>query len=821
MRTPLTWLREYCDPDLSATEIAERLDLTGTELERIERVGVGEADGFVVGKVLAAEQHPDADRLKVCTVDVGAGEPSTIVCGAPNVASGQTVPVALPGAVMPDGTKLGKAKLRGIESSGMILAEDELGIGDQHSGIVVLDEHLTAGTPLLDALPIADEVLELEITPNRPDCLSVYGIAREIHAATGAPLAADPSDADVEPSGTDTAEKHASVAIADPEICLRFTARVFENVTIGPSPLWLKQRLIAAGQRPISNVVDITNYVMLAIGQPMHAFDLDKVRGATIIVRRADQGETMTTLDDVERTFDSSMALVCDAEGPSGIAGIMGGQISEVSESTTRVLMEAATWVGPNVLKTSKALGLRSEASSRFEKQLHPEQALAAQRLAARLMVELCGARLVPGTIDAYPHPLAQRTVDLDLDRLEQVLGTRIPDDEVKRILASLGFDVAASGGMLTLSVPAWRDADVQREADVIEEVARVYGLDKLPTTLPARERAIGRLTHSQQLRRRLEDALRDRGLDEIVAWSFTAPATLERLRIGAVPALALSNPLSEDHSVMRPLLLPGLLDAAHHNVAHGANGVALFESAHVYRPDGDLDAPDGSPNGATPAAERHHLAGLLTRSAPATWRTPAGKADFYAGKGVVEALATTVGIELYYEPASLPFLHPGRAATVSAAVSETLPGGGEPGLYELGWVGELHPLVAREWDLDGGVAFELDADLLSELTEGVVHTYADVAAFPAVLQDIAVVVASDITAANVIEAVRKGGGDLLAAAEVFDVYEGEQVGEGNRSLALRLEFRASDRTLTEDEVAERRAAIEAALDEIGGRLRG
>jgi phenylalanyl-tRNA synthetase beta chain len=825
MRTPYAWLREYCDPGLTAVEIAERLDLTGTELERIEAVGVPSADNFVVGKVLAAEQHPDADRLKVCQVDVGAGEPSTIVCGAPNVAAGQTVPVALPGAVMPGGTKLGKAKLRGVESHGMICAEDELGLGDQHKGIMVLDDSLAAGTPLGDVLPIDDQALELEITPNRPDCLAVYGIAREVHAATGAALAEDPTAADAEPSGSDSADDHASVEIADPGVCLRFTARVFEDVKIGPSPLWLRQRLIAAGQRPIDNVVDITNYVMLLTGQPMHAFDLDKVRGSKIVVRKAGAGEQMTTLDDVERSFDPTMALVCDGEGPSGIAGIMGGQISEVSETTTRVLMEAATWVGPNVLKTSKALGLRSEASTRFEKQLHPEQAIAAQRLAARLMIELAGARLVPGTIDAYPEPLAPRVVELSFDRLERILGVRIDDAEVERILASLGFASAATDGGLTVTVPPWRDADVQRPADLVEEIARVYGLDKLPTTLPARERAIGRLTHAQKLRRRLEDALRDRGLDEIVGWSFTAPDTLERLRLGGADVLTLSNPLSEDHSVMRPLLLPGLLDAARRNAAHGAAGVALFESAHVYAPDGDLIAPAGSPEGTTPAIERHHLAGLLTESAPATWRSAAGPADFYAAKGYVAALLAVAGLDLVVEPtADLPYLHPGRAAR---ALVDTGAPGAEPTLVDVGWIGELHPLVAREWDLatasggTGGAGFELGVDVLSELTDGVLATYDDVTSFPAVRQDIAVVAPSEVSAATIEATVAAAGGALLAATGVFDVYEGEQVGEGKRSLALRLEFRAPDRTLTEDEVVERRTAIVAALEQIGGQIRG
>ncbi len=804
MRVPLAWLRSYCDPGLSAEDIAERLDLTGTELERIERIGVPSDEGFVVGKVLAADKHPDADRLTVCQVDTGTGQERTIVCGAPNVAAGQTVAVALPGATMPDGTELGEAELRGVRSSGMILAEDEVGIGDLHEGIMVLADDLAAGSPLNRALPISDEVLELEITPNRPDCLSVYGVARELHAATGAELAPDPAARDAQGSGGDVAEDHASVEVADPDICLRFTARVFEDVKIGPSPEWLKQRLTAAGQRPISNVVDITNYVMLATGQPLHAFDLDAVRGSRIVVRRAEAGERMVTLDGNEREFGADMALVCDAEGPSGIAGVMGGQVSEVSDGTTRVLMEAATWVGPNILRTSKALGLRSEASTRFEKQLHPESAASAQRLAARLMVELCGARLVPGTIDAYPEPAQPRVVGLRPARVERLLGESIPSADIERILTTLGFEVDGE----RVRVPYWRDADVQREADLIEEVVRIHGLDKLPITLPARERAVGRLTPPQRLRRRLEDALRDRGMHEIVAFSFTSGEALDKLRLADQPALSLANPLSEDGSVMRPLLLPGLLDAARRNAAHGAGGLSLFESAHVYSPGEPQEVPEGSPAGATPARERQHLAGLLAQGAPGGWRSPAPETDFYAAKGLVEALLRAAGLELRVEPGARPFLHPGRAAEASLA------NGGR-----VGWIGELHPVVAREWDLEGASAFELDFDALAEAAPGPV-AYSDVTRFPAVLQDIAVIVAQSVSADQVMAAVREGAGELLAGAEVFDVYEGEQVGDGNRSLALRLEFRAPDRTLTDDEVAARRGAIESALGGIGGRLR-
>jgi phenylalanyl-tRNA synthetase beta chain len=806
MRVPFAWLRSYCDPGLGAQEAADRLTMAGDKLERLHRVGVGHVAAFVTGRVLEAERHPDADRLSVCQVDVGGGDAQTIVCGAPNVAAGQTVAVALPGAVMPDGSTLGSAELRGVESHGMILAEDEVGIGEDHAGIMVLDADLPPGQPLAEHLPIADEVLELEVTPNRPDLMGVYGVARDLHAVTAAPLAEDPTAADAQPSGDDSADDHIAIDV-DPEVCLRFTARVFEDVRIGPSPLWLKQRLTAAGQRPISNVVDITNYVMLTTGQPLHAFDLDRVRGGRIDVRRAAEGERMVTLDDVERTFNSEAALVCDGEGPTGIAGIMGGQVSEVSGDTTRVLMEAATWVGPNIMRTSKALGLRTEASARFEKQLHPEQAIAAQRLAARLMVELCGARMVPGTVDVYPRPAEPRVVPLREARITKLLGAPVEAETVDGILDRLGFEWNGEGWR----VPPWRDSDVQREADLIEEVARIHGLDKLPTTLPARRDAVGRLTHGQRLRRRVEDLLRDRGLDECISYSFTSADAITHLRLqdeqGILP---LQNPLTEDQGWMRPLLVPGLLDAARHNAAHGRAAVALFESAHVYRWSRPLDeVPADSPAGQTPALERQHLAMLQTQALPGGWRGAEQAADFFSARALLEAVLAVAGVEWRAEPGEQPFLHPGRAARVLA------------GERELGWLGELHPLVARAWDLTGPVgAFEIDLDAVVELTEGATDVYGDVTSFPAVLQDIAVVVPEDVTAAAVVEAVRSGGGDLLAGEELFDVYRGEQVGAGEKSLALRLSFRAADRTLTDEEVAERRAAIEAALAEIGGRLR-
>jgi phenylalanyl-tRNA synthetase beta chain len=828
MKVPYSWLREYCDPGIGAAELAERLAMTGTEVERVGAAGPPSGEGFVVGRVLSREKHPDADRLSVCMVEVGEGEPRTIVCGAPNVDAGQAVAVALPGATMPGGTKLGEAKLRGVKSSGMILSAAELEIAEESAGILVLDGEAAPGTPLGEVLPLAEPVLELEVTPNRVDCFGVYGVAREVHAISAAPLGPEPWAEDAPAEGEGEAGDHASVAVEVPDLCPRFTARVFTDIEVGPSPPWLQARLTAAGQRPINNVVDVTNYTMLLTAQPLHAFDLDEVPGGALTVRVASEGEAMTTLDGVERALDAETVLVCDRNGPSGIAGIMGGQVSEVSGTTTRVLLEVATWNGTNILRTSRLLGLRSEASSRFEKQLHPALCLRAQRIASRLLVELCGAKLVPGTIDVAAAGLAPPlTIRLRGARVEGLLGMTIPQADQAAYLERLGFGVEADGGDLEVEVPPDRHYDVTREVDLIEEVARVHGLDEhLPATLPGAAAAgAGGLGRGQRLRRRAEDAMRDLGFDEVVGWSFTDPGEAARLRIPAddpraVP-IAISNPLSEDQSVMRTTLLGSLLDAARRNHARGADRAALFESARVYlnppptgrkpthgvgnRPIGPFVGERGAP-----FAEPERIGCLAVGpTAPPSWRGGGERADFFALKGILEGLAERLGVELDFEPASEPFLHPGRAARLSA------------GGREAGWIGELHPLVCREWDLEAAVGFEADlAPLLDAATAGE-ETFEDVTTFPAVRQDLAVVASSEVSAAQVRAAVLAGGGELLRSAEVFDLYEGEQVGEGRRSLALRLEFGAADRTLTDEEVAALRGAIAAELDRIGGSLRG
>ncbi|HEY8083157.1 MAG TPA: phenylalanine--tRNA ligase subunit beta [Solirubrobacterales bacterium] len=817
MKVPYSWLREYCDPGVEPGELAERLAMTGTEVERVGAVGPPSAENFVIGKVLAVEPHPDADRLQVCTVDAGGDR--TIVCGAPNVAAGQTVPVALPGATMPGGQKLGKAKLRGVESNGMILSAAELELGEGPPGILVLDDDgLTPGSPLAEVLPIAEPVLELEVTPNRIDCFGVYGVAREVHAITSAPLGPEPWAEDAPADGNGDVGDYASVEVKVPALCPRFTARVFTNVKIGPSPVWLQARLTAAGQRPINNVVDITNYVMLLTAQPLHAFDLDKVPAGALTIRTATEGETMATLDGVERKLDPETVLVCDQNGPSGIAGIMGGQTSEVSEQTTRVLLEVANWNGTNILRSSRQLGLRSEASSRFEKQLHPDLCLRAQKIASQLMIDLCGAKLVPGTIDVAAEIPAPPSISLRAGRVEGLLGMRVEQADQIAYLERLGFGVEPDGDDLMVEVPADRHYDVTREVDVIEEVARVHGLDEhLPSTLPGSAGQMGGLSREQKLRRRLEDAMRDLGFDEVVGWSFTDPGLPARMNIPEgdprATGVTLSNPLSVEQSVMRTTLLGSLLDVGKANLARDAERVALFESGRVYLPEGDSEEGPlggGFPGEKAPSVVEPHRLGALAVGPmrPKSWRGGGEPADFFALKGVLEGLAARLGVELVFEAGEEPFLHSGRSASVS--VEDT----------KIGWIGELHPAVCRAWDLDAATGFEVS---LAPLVAGAVvgrEDFVDITTFPAVLQDLAVVVPPEVPSARVRETVLAGGGELLRSAEVFDQYIGEQVGAGRKSLALRLEFRADDRTLTDEEVAELRSAIVAALKEIGGSIR-
>ena len=764
MRVPISWLREYVAFAAPLPELAERLAVASAEVERIVRRGVPDEDGnlgrFVVGRVLEAGKHPNADKLQLCRVDVGEPEPRQIVCGAWNFGAGSTVCVALPGAVLPDGRTLERTKLRGQLSDGMILAEDELELGPDHSGIVVLATPHEPGTPLADVLPIRDEVLELELTGNRPDLLSIYGLAREVAALLDADLGPPPG-ADPARAGDEAVE----IEVADLEGCPRYIGRLFRDVALRPSPPWLRARLVAAGVRPISNVVDVTNYVMLALGSPLHAFDFERLAGGRIGVRRARPGEALVTLDGTLRPLEPSDLVITDALRAIAIAGIMGGLESEVGETTTDVLLEAANFEPIGIMRTSERLGLRSEASSRWEKGVDPYSAEQAAVYATQLLVELTGGRYT-GHADVHGELPARPLVRLRPERTDAVVGISIPAAEQRAILERLGFEVAAD---FAVTVPSWRARDVSREIDLVEEVARVHGLEQVPFTLPQRREMFGRLTQEQRLRRLVEDVMVGCGFSEAYTWSLAG-------RDERSDALRLPEPLSAEHAILRTTLLEGLVAAAAHNVDAGGEGIALFELARVYLPVAADRLPD----------ERWRVGGIC-------------EGGYFRAKGAVEVLHAALEIEPYFEPAAEPWLHPGKASRVDA-----------------GWVGELHPArLEGTWGV-----FELDlATLFPEVPERI--RYEDVITYPAVRQDLAFVVPEEIRAGELVQAAKDVAGPELREARVFDVYCGGQIPEGKKSVAIRVAFQSPERTLSDEDARVIRERIVAGLAErFGAELR-
>ncbi len=785
MRVPASWLRDYVPFDVSVEELAERMSMSGTKVEAIHHRGVPAGlELYRVGRVVSREQHPNADRLSLCTVDVGEGEPRRIVCGASNFQAGDTVAVALPGATLPDGTVLEKAVLRGVESDGMMLSERELELSGDHQGIMLLDGSARPGSLLADVLPIAETVIEFEVTPNRPDCLSVYGIAREAAATLDVPLAPWPG-VEPEPTGAGTVADYVTARVDALDLCPRWAGRVFTDITVAPSPAWLKARISAAGMRPISNVVDISNYVMLCVGEPTHTFDLDRVAGREIIVRRARDGERIVTLDGQERILDSDIVVIADAEKPSAIGGLMGSEWSEVHEGTTTVLLECANFDGPSAHRASSRLGLRTEGSTRWEKGLDPHLVPRALALASQLLVEVCGARLVPGTVDVHGELPEPPLVPLRPGLVERVVGVRYEPEEIARILGRLGY--ASEDGRWR--VPTWRAADTPREIDLVEEVARIGGLDRVPALLPPHAAAVGGLTREQTLRERVVEVLLGAGFSEAATTAFTDPDTVARLRLAGddprARPIALRNPMAKDQGLMRTLVFPSLLQSVHRNLAAGAPGVALFEIAGVYLPS-DAELPD----------EPLHLSAVMAGPG----------AGFLELKGALEVLLRVLRVPIDVRPAAEPFLHPGRSARAG----------------ELGFLGELHPLVAEAFDVDTGVVvMELDLGALLARVPAAPQ-YRDVVSFPPVRQDIAVIVADDVPAGDVVEAAREAGGEVLTAVDVFDVYTGPQVGERRKSLALHLTFQAPDRTLTDAEADAMRDRVVAALrDRFGAELRG
>ncbi len=759
MRVPVSWLRDYVPLEMPLEELATRLSISTVEVEGIERRGVSDTDGnlglFRVGKVLEAAKHPNADRLQLCRVDIGEAEPRQIVCGAWNFGPGATVAVALPGAVLPGGLELERRKVRGELSDGMILAEDEVELGTDHSGIMVLPE-TEPGTPLGDVLPLVEEVLLVESTGNRPDLLSIYGLAREIAALYELELAPMPGDDPPSP-----ANEPVGVTVEDFEGCPRYVGRLFRNVQVGPSPIWLKTRLLNAGMRPISNVVDVTNYVMLALGNPLHAFDLATLKGGKIVVRRAYPGEKIRTLDGVERQLEPGDLMIADAERSVALAGIMGGEETEIGESTTEVLLEAANFEPTTIFRTSERLRLRTEGSNRWEKGVDPYLAEPAAKLATQLLVETAGARWV-GHTDVHERLPEWPVIHYRPERADELIGIPTPPEKQLSWLERLGFEHRG----VEIITPTWRARDVTREVDVIEEVARKR-LEDVPFTLPARREMFGALTPLQRLRRRVEDVLAGLGLVETYTPSLR-PADSNP------SAWRLPEPISAELAVLRTRLLPSLVDAARRNVELGAEEIALVEIARVYLPGGEL--PD----------EHAHVAAIV-------------EGGWSRAKGIVETLYAALKAEASFERTSDDLLHPGKAARLGS-----------------GLVGELHPAV-----LDGvWGAFELDlAKLLEEARDEV--RYTDVVSFPALHQDLAFAVPEEISAAELAAAAREAAGPELREIRPFDVYRGEQVSAGRKSVAFAVSFQSAERTLTDEDAAALREKIVAALRErFGAELR-
>ncbi len=764
MRAPLSWLRDYVRVDATAAEIARRLSVSSLEVDRIIEIGVAD-DGdnlsyLRVGRVVEAVKHPNADKLQLCHVDVGEGEPRQIVCGAWNFGVGATVAVGLPGVLLPGFPgPLDERPLRGEVSRGMILAEDEVGLGTDHDGIMLLPDGIEPGTLLADVLPVRDQVLDMTATLNRVDLLSLVGIAREI---------ATLFDGELLPVAVDdppvVGAKPVEVTVDDVIGCPRYIARVFEQVKIGPSPIWLRARLHAAGMRSISNVVDVTNYVMHVFGSPLHVFDRGTLDGGRIVVRRARKGEELRTLDGVRRVLDDRDLLITDGARPVALAAIMGGADSEVAEQTTEVLLEAANFEPIGILRTSERLALRTEGSNRWEKGVDPHLAEPAAVLASRLLVDLAGA--VPtGAADVHAGLPERPVVRLRPERTTRIIGLAVEPLEQRAILERLGFAVSDAWDV---TVPTLRARDVTREIDVIEEVARIV-LDRVPLTMPLRRSVLGHLTKEQRLRRVIEDVLVGSGFFEAYTWSLVA-SDLDP------DALRLPDPMSGDQAILRTTVLDGLVEAARVNVDAGNPGIALFELARVYLPTGE-QLPQ----------ERWHVGGIVD-------------GGFAAARGAVEALHDALHLDLRVTRTTRPFLHPGKAAETEA-----------------GWLGELHPsLLEGSWGV-----FELDvATLLEPIPDRIL--FDDVISFPPLRQDIAVVVADGLEAQALVDAVLEAGAPELREARVFDVYTGAQVGAGRKSVAIHLSLQAADRTLSDDEAAVVRGRIVAALAErFDAELRG
>lgn len=797
------WLQEYVDlSGITAEQLAEQITKSGIEVEGIEKKSEG-LKGVVIGHVLEKEQHPNADKLNVCQVDLGGESPVQIVCGAPNVDKGQKVAVATVGAVLPGNFKIKKAKLRGEESNGMICSLQELGIEskliakDYATGIFVFPNDAEVGTDALAALGLDDEILELGLTPNRADAMSMLGVAYETAAILGREVKW-PETAVKE--SEEKASDYISVKVETPEDNPLYMAKVIKDVKVGPSPLWMQTRLMASGIRPHNNVVDVTNYILLEYGQPLHAFDYDRLDSKEIVVRRAKADETITTLDGMERVLSTDHLVITNGRVPAAIAGVMGGADSEVKNDTKTVVLEAALFAGPVIRKASKDHSLRSEASSRYEKGVDPQRVKAAGERAAQLISQYAGGTVLAGAAEFNELKTEPNVITITLDKINGSLGTAMTEAEVETIFKKLQFSVSADQGTFTVTVPT-RRGDIAIEADLVEEAARMYGYDNIPATLPKASLEPGHLTDYQLKRRKVRRVLEGAGLSQAVTYSLTSLYKASEYALEEREPVALAMPMSEERSRLRMSILPQLLEVLKYNTARQQDAAALYEIGSVFLArEGDL--PE----------EREHVAGAVTGLwENHSWQGEKKQVDFFTVKGITEALFEALGLSgrIEYRQSEAKGMHPGRTAAVYLDGAEA------------GFIGQVHPTVQKELDLKETYVFELSFNKLAEARTEPVR-YTTIPRFPSITRDIALVVAADQVAGDIEKVIKEAGGNLLKETSLFDLYEGERMEPGKKSLAFSLKYFDPERTLTDEDVTRAHEKVLAAVkDKAGAELRG
>ncbi|MCL2375784.1 MAG: phenylalanine--tRNA ligase subunit beta [Defluviitaleaceae bacterium] len=792
MKVPISWLKDYVEISCDTATLADKMTMSGSKVEAIEHLGA-DITGVVVGKIAKIAPHPNADKLVITTVDVGVTEPVQIVTGATNLTEGDYIPVALHGANLADGLKIKKGKIRGEVSEGMLCSIEEMGSTRAdypeapEDGIYIFAEPQPLGADARPILGLLDDVLEFEITSNRPDCFSVIGLAREASATLNVELGM--MNYELKEEGSGVARHLIDVEIANAELCPRYIARIVQNVKIGPSPQWLRRRLIACGLRPVNNIVDITNYVMLEYGQPMHAFDIGAIEGH-IIVRNAEEGEKITTLDGEERTLDADMLVIADTKKAVGIAGVMGGEFSKITDDTTTILFESANFSGPNIRQTAKRLGVRTDSSAKYEKGLDPNLALLCVNRACALVEELACGDVVPEMVDRYPNPRTKGEVPFTTEQINTHLGLNLTCAEMDDIFARLGITVENN----VATVPTYRH-DLQIWQDLSEEVARLYGYDNIPTVV-ASSSNVGKKSDTQMMEDALVDIMVTQGYCQALTYAFESPKVFDKLQFEADSplrnAVRITNPLGEDTSIMRTTMLNSMLTSLGANYAKRNNEAALFELAKIYHP---VESPTDLPD-----EKKILMIGYY------------GDAGFFHVKGLVEAVAERFGIAQQHFAAekSLPFFHPGRCGQLFA--NEEL----------LATFGQVHPAVAEAYEIgrEAYLAYFYVDTLFAHANMAI--TYAPLARYPEISRDIAIVVENRIINGDLMAIIKKNGGKYLRSLTLFDVYEGKNVPEDTKSMAYSLVFRADDRTLTDEEIAKTMTKIVTALqDAYGAQLRG